>query len=209
MPKKSAIFSALLAAFALAGCASGNYQTRKTFQTSDSLRDLERDKNYIVLIDAFPVVKDISRLVGLEGQYGHVEVIRNERVYGCRPPKASELSIPELAKKFDGHAYEIREVNINGDPEKSIDYFKKNLEGQTYDLYYMNCTDCVNWMYLASGDKKARVAPIDVDKTYESNQALRQYMSLMGMPKPQRDYIFLPDQFKEVGKFVGKGVFGK
>ena len=224
MSLKHLIAGASLAA-ALAGCAATSYAQERTPSSllGESLRaqaeetgerfktpvlhNLERGKNYVILIDAYDDVKQLSRLVGFSGDYGHIELVRNERAYGCRPPQCSEISLANLEKKFPNRKFEVREVEIKGSPEKATQWFKENLEGQGYDLLYRNCTDAVVLMYNASGDRTRRINPVDVDKSYAANYFLRKFMAEHGIPKPNRAEVFFPDQFTQIGKLVAKGKF--
>src|SRR3990167_2614486 len=147
----------------LAGCASSTYGQEKMppplfgdshrAQTmggsnepqTPALRRLESGKNYIVLIDIYDDVKKLSKLVGFSGDYGHIEVVRDGKSYGCRPPKCSEISLTDLERKFPDSKFEVREVEILGNPEKATRWFRSNLEDQAYDLFYRNCTDVVVW----------------------------------------------------------------
>jgi len=64
-------------------------------------------------------------------------------------------------------------------------------------------------IYEASRDTERRLFPINVLKTYQSNPGLQRYMRENGIPLPERDFIFFPDQFATLGKHVGFGTFGK
>lgn len=172
-----------------------------------ALRNLERGKNYLVLIDAYDDVKKLSELAGFSGDYGHIELVKDEKAYGCRPPQCSEISLVDLEKRFPNRKFEVREVEIIGNPEKATRWFRENLEGQAYDLLYRNCTDAVVLMYDASGDRTRRIDPVDVDKIYTTNEPLRRFMADLGMPKPNRAEVFFPDQFTKVGKLVAKDRF--
>lgn len=209
----------------LAGCASSTYGQEKMPQSlfvdsqrtqimkksdeplTPALRRLERGKNYIILIDIYDDVKKLSKLVGFSGDYGHIELVRDGKSYGCRPPQCSEISLASLEQKFEGYKFEVREMPINGNPEKATKWFRENLEGQAYNLFYRNCTDAVVLMYNASGDKTRRVNPITVDKVYANNEPLRRYMTEYGIPKPNRAEVFFPDQFTQIGTLVTKDTF--
>ncbi len=210
----------LVTAAILAGCASSSHPERtahplfgELLEAQDrepktpALHHLKRGKNYIVLIDIYDDVKKLSKLVGFSGDYGHIEVVRDGYSYGCRPPQCSEISLTSLEQKFDGHKFEVREVPIDGGPELAIRWFKENLEGQPYDLFYRNCTDAVVMMYDASGDRTARLSSVDVNQTYATNAPLRRFMSKYGIPKPNRTGVFFPDQFATMGELVAKGRF--
>ena len=168
---------------------------------------LSPGKNYIVLIAKYDDVKQLSKLAGFSGNYGHIETMRNGKVYGCRPPQCGEMSVAELQQKFRGYPYELREVEINGNAPKAVTWFKGNMEGTKYDLFYNNCTDAVVRMYDMSGDKTVRVPPVVVDQAYATNVRLRNFMRENGIPKPNREFIWFPDQFENIGKVVRKGVF--
>ncbi|MEK6950603.1 MAG: hypothetical protein AABX13_02675 [Nanoarchaeota archaeon] len=170
---------------------------------------LKRDKSYLVLIDAYEEIKKLSQLVGFAGKYGHIEVLRNEHVYGCRPPSCSEISWPELEQRFPGKKFEVREVQISGDAEKALQWFKQNLEGRAYNLFYNNCTDAVVSMYGASGDGRRLLDPVEVEKTYSTNHPLREFMEKYQIPKPKRAEVFFPDQFTRLGTLVMKGTFAR
>ncbi|MBS3118071.1 hypothetical protein J4417_00120 [Candidatus Woesearchaeota archaeon] len=172
-----------------------------------ALRNLEKGKNYVILIDAYDDVKKLSKLAGFSDNYGHIELVRDERAYGCRPPQCSEMSLADLEKRFPNRKFEVREVEIKGNPEKATQWFRRNLESQAYDLLYRNCTDAIVLMYTASGDKTKMIDPVDVDKIYATNEPLRRFMADLGMPKPNRREVFFPDQFTQVGKLVVKDRF--
>jgi len=172
-----------------------------------ALRNLEKGKNYVILIDAYDDVKKLSKLAGFSDNYGHIELVRDERAYGCRPPQCSEMSLADLEKRFPNRKFEVREVEIKGNPEKATRWFRSNLEDQAYDLFYRNCTDVVVWMNDASGDRTRRIDPINVNRTYATNEPLRRFMADLGMPKPNRREVFFPDQFTQVGKLVVKDRF--
>src|SRR3989338_218203 len=215
----------LITAAMLAGCASPSYAQERTPHSllgeslkvqageinrrpeTPALRTLERGKNYVVLIDIYDDVKKLSKLVGFSGDYGHIEVVRDGKSYGCRPPKCSEISLTDLERKFPDSKFEVREVEILGNPEKATRWFRSNLEDQAYDLFYRNCTDVVVWMYDASGDRTRRIDPINVNRTYATNEPLRRFMAEYGISKPNRAEVFFPDQFTQVGKLVAKGRF--
>lgn len=175
--------------------------------SSTSFPKLSGNKNYIILIDAFDDVKQLSKLAGFSGRYGHIEVVRDETVYGCRPPQCGEMNLSELQHHFRGLPYEIREVDIIGDTSKSVSFFRNNFKGTKYDFFYNNCTDAVVKMYDASGDKTIRVPPVVVDQLYAINARLRNFMIENGIPKPKRQVVWFPDQFENLGKFVAKGIF--
>lgn len=205
------------AGFSLAqilGCASAS-----PINPRSQIHHLERDTNYLVLINfGHTFIDDISGMVRLEGRYDHVELIRNGRAYGSRPPKASEISTAQLENIFRNCPYEIRKVQINGDPERAIRWFRQRVEGRPYHVYGtdnlnsnepLNCTDCVVGMYAASGDRTRRLHPFDVQRTIRDNRGLRRYMTDRGLPNPTRQWIYLPDQFRDVGTLVDRGVFGR
>ena len=173
-----------------------------------ALRRLESGKNYIVLIDIYDDVKKLSKLIGFSGNYGHIELVRDGISYGCRPPQCSEMSLASLEQKFHGHRFEVREVQINGSPEEATRWFRENLESKSYDLLYRNCTDAVVSMYNASGDRTKRVNPVNVDRTYATNEQLRRFMVESGIPKPNRAEVFFPDQFTQVGTLIARDMFG-
>ena len=135
-------------------------------------------------------------ILGLKGLPGHGGAAR-----------ANENIISELKEHYEGIQYTMIEVDHKGDSWKAIQWFRKNLEGKEYDLLYNNCTDAVVKMYDASGDTTRRVFPVKVDEEYNSNLALRTYLKLIDMPKPDRKEIYLPDQFERIGEVVGKGRF--
>jgi len=169
-----------------------------------------RDGNYVTLVEIYPEVGALyHKATGNSGKYGHVELIINNRVFGCRPPQCSEISLPELKQKFAGHNYRIREVKTDGDSNKAIAWFKQNLEGKAYDFFNRNCTDAAAGMYAASGDTKIRVLPLDVKKTYAGSEDLQDFMFEHNMSLPKRDYVFFPDQFdnSDVGEIVSEGRF--
>jgi len=184
----------------------GSTRELRTF----SLSQLERNKNYIVLIDAFDGVKELSRAIGLEGKYGHIEVVRDGKVYGCRPFTCSKTTVSDMEDMFEGFKFEVREIPIDGSPERAVQWFLDNLEGESYDFLYRNCTDAVRGMYENSGSRERLLYPVDVDETYENNAKLRRIMKEHGIEKPDRkDGVLFPDHFLEVGTLVGKGRFGK
>src|SRR3989344_5340428 len=117
------------------------------------------------------------------------------------------LALCNLEKGFPNRKFEVREVEIKGNPEKATQWFRRNLESQAYDLLYRNCTDAIVLMYTASGDKTKMIDPVDVDKIYATNEPLRRFMADLGMPKPNRREVFFPDQFTQVGKLVVKDRF--
>lgn len=216
----------IIASALLAGCASSTYGQEKvpqplygdshraqTMEQSNepqtpALRHLESGKNYIVLIDIYDDVKKLSKLVGFSGDYGHIELVRDGKSYGCRPPQCSEIPLARLEQKFHGQRFEVREMQINGSPEKATKWFRENLEGKSYDFFYRNCTDAVVSMYTASGDRTRRVNPVNVDRTYATNEQLRRFMAESGIPKPNRTEVFFPDQFTQVGTLVARDTFG-
>lgn len=181
--------------------------SRPVQSSSISFPPLSRGRNYIVLIDKYDDVKQLSQLAGFSGHYGHIEVVRDGEVYGCRPSQCKAMSLKELQQMFRGYAYEVRDVEINGDASRAVNWFNDNLQGRSYDLFYNNCTDAVVGMYDASGDKTVRVPPILVDQTYATNVRLRNFMQANGIPKPNRPVIWFPDQFESLGELVAKGVF--
>ena len=215
----------IVAAAVLAGCAGPSYAQEGTPPSllgeslrgkaskkdrkpkTPTLQRLQDGKNYVVLIDAYDTVKRLSELVGFSGNYGHIEVVRNGISYGCRPPECSEISLVDLEQKFHGSGFEIREIDIKGDPERAVRWFRQNLEGQAYNLLDRNCTDAVVLMYDASGDRTRRLDPVDVDRTYVTNEPLRRFMAENGIPKPNREEVFFPDQFTTIGSLVAKGRF--
>ncbi len=176
-------------------------------ESSTAFPKLSLGKNYIVLIAAYDDVKQLSKAAGFSGHYGHIEVVRNGLVYGCRPPQCDQMNIAELQREFRGVPYEIREIEINGNAEKAVAWFRIYLRGTKYNLFYNNCTDAVVRMYEASGDKTLRVPPVMVDEIYATNEQLRDFMQSHGIPKPKRQMVWFPDQFENLGKLVGRGVF--
>ena len=169
--------------------------------------DLDHNNAYLVLINKYHDVRHLSRLCGFSGNYGHIEVFYNGDFYGCRPGVCGEISVNQAKGKFSGSGFEVRHVDIKCDTETAIHWFKKNLEGVQYDLFYNNCTDAVVRMYDAGGDTTRRVYPVDVKDEYNSNTRLRNFMKENGIPLPTRKHVFFPDQFENVGTLVGKGVF--
>lgn len=171
--------------------------------------ELQNGRNYIILINQYDDVKALQEAVGLPGKYGHIEVIRDGVVYGCRPPRCGRTSLDYLEEHYDGVEFELREVDIQGDAERAMSWFVDSLEGKRYDLTMRNCTDAVAGMYAASGDRRTLVVPYNVEEQYGDNAKLRTLMRAYGIEKPDRETIFFPDQFTDVGDLVTKGEFGK
>jgi hypothetical protein len=215
------VAAAGLALVTLAACATGRgnapafskfqpgYDSSQKARSGSAQKSLEPGKNYVILIDDYDMVKQLSKLVGLPGKYGHIAVARNGRVFHCGPPQCEELSAGDFELRYFGRRYEIREIDINGNAERAIIWFRKELDGKPYIFFYRNCTDAVVGMYAASGDRTQRVQPLDVQATYGSNPALRHYMKTHGIPVPNRNSIFLPDQFISIGTPAGTGTFGR
>jgi len=170
------------------------------------LPNLKKDETYIILIDAYPITKEMANIAGLKGEYGHVELIRNNRVFGSRPPTCTEFDIDRLIKLYKGSLYEIRRIDLAGDFKLAIQYYKENIEGEPYDLYNRNCTSLINSMYLASSGQGIELAPLNVKKLYYSDARVRVYMENNKLPIPTNP-VWFPDQFTEFGEFVGQGRF--
>ncbi len=183
---------------------SSSSETPETPKTP-AFSQLQPDKDYVILIDAYDDIKRLSKLAGFSGEYGHIEAVRNGMIYGCRPPKCSQISLSELEQKFSGHKFELRAVDSTGDPKKAVQWFARNLEGRAYDLLYRNCTDAVVGMYHAAGDRIRPLRPVEVDRTYAANAPLREFMAQQGIAKPERSTVFFPDQFTQVGKLMARG----
>lgn len=188
--------------------AAGSGSFPSTPKTS-TLQKLLPHKNYLLLVDQYPEIKELSALVGFAGEYGHIEFARDGRIYGCRPSHCSEISLAELEREFPGRKFEVREVESSGDSKMAVQWFKQNLEGKVYDLLQRNCTDAIVGMYEASGDRARRLYPLDVERTYAANEPLRRFMAARGIPKPKRASVYFPDQFVSVGKLIVRGRFSR
>lgn len=183
----------------LSACAS--------FKPSTRLDSLDENVPYILLIGAFREVRELSRLVGFSGNYGHIEAVYNGMALGCRPNACMEIPVSTLRDMFRGIDYEARALPIKGNVSRAIQYFRQQLEGRRYDLFNNNCTDALVKMYEASGDQTRRIYPVNVRETYFSNKRLREYMEEHNIPMPNRDFIYFPDQFEDLGTLVERGTF--
>ncbi len=199
--------------------SSGLALAQTSAPETPALRTLAAGKDYFLLIDDYQEIKRLSALVGFSGEYGHIEFVRAGRAYGCRPPRCAEISLTELERRFSGRKFAVREVE-RGDYQtnehqtkdnqtKAIRWFKQNLEGKVYDLLYRNCTDAVIGMYEAAGQRARSLNPVEVERTYATNEPLRRFMAEQKIPKPKRAGVYFPDQFTALGKYVSQGRFRK
>ncbi|MFH1222344.1 MAG: hypothetical protein V1492_04640 [Candidatus Micrarchaeota archaeon] len=206
-----------IAAAAIFSCASQTQKAdyfmrqnpRQESLQHSPLRSLEKSKTYVVLIDAYDDIKQLSKAAGFSGRFGHIIAIADNQAFDCSPPKCAELTIPGLELKYTGHAYNIREVDFNGDTKKAIAWFRTHMQDRPYNLYYRNCADVPVGMYEASGATIRLIKPLPVKSTYEANARLRNFMQTHNMPLPEREFVFLPDQFENIGQLVGTGTFGR
>nr|MBT4247918.1 hypothetical protein [Candidatus Woesearchaeota archaeon] len=166
------------------------------------LSKLKPGRDYVVLIGAYDDVKTMSELAGFTGNYGHIEVVRDGKVYGCRPITCGDISLAELDQKFKGATFEVREVRVEDDPQARIQRFNSEFGGKPYDFYYRNCTDATVAMVGYLG-----VVPINVDHQWSNNVPLRELLTKSGLGKPNRESVLLPDQFENVGTRVLTGRF--
>ncbi|MFA6530451.1 MAG: hypothetical protein WCT31_01880, partial [Candidatus Micrarchaeia archaeon] len=145
--------AAVAVSLALAGCASSQktqFDNRPSIQeprAGSVLHRLDANKTYLVLISKYWDIMRISAAAGFSGHFGHIELIHNGQVFGCRPPKCAEISIDTLEKIFAGIAYEIREVSVTGNQSNAVDWFRAKVEGTPYGLYANNCTSVLMVLY--------------------------------------------------------------
>ncbi len=187
--------------FCLLFCVDGFYK-----KTLDILDRLPKDKIYLILITEYPGIKEITEVVGLEGKYGHIEVIWNNTVYGARPSTCKKLTFPEFIEKYHGFEYEIREITIPGNFNNALTFYENEVEGRSYDLYYRSCTSIINDMYESSSGEKIPIESINVEELYNNDNRVREFMEEKGFKIPTTD-VWLPDQFKTFGAFINAGIF--
>jgi|TARA_B100001964_G_scaffold235815_1_gene296541 hypothetical protein len=182
-------------------------KSKNTFTKNNGLIDnLKSNELYIVLIEAYPKIKTISEFVGLEGKYGHLELIYNGKAYGSRPPRTSELSIKELESLFKGSSYEIRQLDLSGDFEKAVNTFRTEIEGTPYNLYYNNCTGFLESLNVMLGGDESLVPTIDLQQICDSSEEARMFAKEKGLVVPDNP-IWFPDQYSNLGDLVVRGRF--
>ena len=135
-----------------------------------------------------------------------MELVRNNRVFGSRPPTCTEFDLDSLKSLYNGSLYEIRKIEFECDFELAISYYIENIEGKPYDLYNRNCTSLIDSLYFACSGQGIELAPLDIKTLYYSDQRVRAYMDSKNLPMPT-DPIWFPDQFTDYGEYVGKGRF--
>ncbi len=146
-----------------------------------SLQGLNPDEIHLVLFkpktsdfdSSDEVIGKIEQFAGYPG-YWHIEVLYDGKAFGCRPPKCEELTLSEFAQRFKGYEVDLRQFNPNdylssfseeaqkdikeGNFRKHLDratkQFKDKWDGESYDLFYKNCTDLVYDLSIALGVRK-------------------------------------------------------
>lgn len=187
----------LVALSAMSGCLP---------QGASVLNRLPANHAYIVLMEGDNFITEVSRLVGFEGRYWHIEVVYNSQVYGCRPPVCSEISVSELSKKFKGNKATIRRFDDFDNPNGAITWFRVSEQGKAYDLFDKNCTNLVWELSRQGGVKKSLVR---WTKTEEALliPGVSELLVKNQMAPPKRIYILFPDAFTEVGEKVTRVKF--
>lgn len=183
-------------------------------------RILSRKTSYLILLDHpnFRIVNDIEKLVGLPGKYGHIEVIYNNKVFGCRPPECSERRLSDIERHFRGARYRIVKPDFDGNPEEAVMHFRENIAGSDYDFMgfedhdswdspNFNCTDLVNILSSMSGNRLTPVKGVDVFEAYYNNIRLKEFMDRNLIRIPNRKVVYFPDEYMEIGKVVAQGRF--
>ncbi len=161
---------------------------------------------YLILISAYSQVIELSTLaLGSQSKYGHIELVYNGLAYGCRPPSCGAMRLHDLATRFAGKEYTVREMHATN-VTSGLKTFNKHFKGQKYDFLYRNCTDAV-YQTLAVSGVPALPDPLSVAVTYAERPALRDFMEANVILLPDRKAILFPDQFLTVGVFTGEGKF--
>lgn len=166
------------------------------------------------------VIGKIEQFAGYHG-YWHIEVLYDGKAYGCRPPKCEKLTLDGFVQRFSGYGVDIRRFNptdylssFSEETQKDIKEgnFKKHIQeatklfemkwaGQSYNLFYKNCTDMVFDLSIALGVRKPLIK-VDKVKDLKQNKALMDYIASQGISVPQREYIIFPGAYSNLGKFV-------
>jgi hypothetical protein len=181
---------------------------------------LDPETPYLLLLDHknFRIVNDIEKILGMPGAYGHIEVIYDNSVFGCRPPECSERKLSDLEKHFRGAKYRVVQPPFDGDPALGVKHFRDNIAGAEYDFRgfemhdswdvpNFNCTDLVNILHDRSGNNIRSVRGVDVDMAYRHNKRLRELMDRNKITVPNRKVVYFPDEYMNIGKIIEEGNF--
>lgn len=166
------------------------------------------------------VIGKIEQFAGYHG-YWHIEVLYDGKAFGCRPPKCEKLTLGGFVQRFGGYEVDIRRFNPNDylssfseEAQKDIrkgnfkkhlqratEFFEEKWAGQSYDLFYKNCTDLVFDLSIALGVRKPLIK-VDKVEDLKQNKELMRYIASQGISVPQREYIIFPGAYSNLGKFV-------
>lgn len=166
------------------------------------------------------VIGKIEQFAGYSG-YWHIEVLYDKNAFGCRPPKCEKLTIDQFIQRFRGYKVDIRRFNphdylssfseeaqknikeghFERQIQKALEHFERKWIGQSYDLFYKNCTDLVFDLSITLGVRKALIK-VDKVEDLKQNKALMDYIASQGISIPNREYIIFPGAYSRLGKFV-------
>ncbi|MBT4824835.1 hypothetical protein HN695_05030 [Candidatus Woesearchaeota archaeon] len=172
------------------------------FQSKEPIEKLRMGSVYLFLINTNPDIKEISRIAGLPGEYGHIELVYRGLAYGSEDGNCRKISISDLERKFEGLDYEVREVEL-ANPYKAIQHFSQVLTKKPYN----NPAEMIMDMYIGSGKPLHGVYPVSIETVDRTNDKLREILESKGIPTNRTGQVYLPDQFKHVGWHLGEGVF--
>jgi hypothetical protein len=209
--KHTAVGGLVAAIGGVPGCVSVFGDKKSPVET------LRQGEVYLFLIDANEDIKHITDVANNndnKAKYGHIELVYNGVAYGARDdidPEipvssdvlvSSDIPLSRLERLFDGHDYEVRTIELK-DPHRAIQYFSKELRGNQYD----NPAQVIIEMCSNSGNMLTSVHPASVNPVDRNDTRLKDAMESMGMVVPRNGFVYLPDQFQNVGVWSEKSTF--